>query len=356
MPGFAIAGGGGGSPAAPAMSAYGGGGGWGIGGGLNFGGMGAAAGMDFSGNPAALSASYASAYNAALGLNSQNYNNILAGYQQTAGNLNNATNQVAAGYGKLQTDVLNNLSLAGSTERQNINDRYAQEQGSALQSLVNRGLGNTTVQSAVQRGLIYDREKSNVNLAEQIANLKAGYQSNLGLAGLQYQGNAALQNTAQANQQLQWMNSVQAPYPDAGAYAKLAEMYGAAQQAEQNRQLQRDLASQMSGAARGGGGGGYSGYMGSPFGPSLGPVNSYIGPQQTGSIGGAGFSTYGGGYFDTGSYGSYEGLGGAGLNSIYSGASGGGLGWEGVQSTLGGASMGGYGGDEWTPFMDEWAY
>jgi hypothetical protein len=197
-----------------------------------------------------------------------------------------------------------------------------------------------------------------VNLAEQIANLKAGYRSNLGMAGLQYQGNAALQNTAQANQQLQWMNSVQAPYPDAGAYAKLAEMYGASQQAEENRRLQRDLASQMSGAARGGGGGGYSGYMGSPFGPSLNPVTSYIGPQQTGGLGGAGYSTYGGGFFDyTGGGGG--GLGGAGLDSIYSGASGGGLGWEGVQSTLGGASLGGYGGggeDDWSIFMDEWAY
>lgn len=274
---------GGGAPAGLAPNWGGGGGGPTIGGYLPFEGMGAAANMDFSGNPAALSASYANAYNAALGLNSANYRNILSGYQQTAGNLNSATQAVAGGYGRLQTDVLNDLSIAGSTQRQAINDTYAQEQGAAMQKLINRGLGNTTIQQGVQRGLIFDREKANVALAEQIANLKASYRSNLGLAGLQYQGQAAMQNAAQANQQLQWMNTVQAPYPDASAYAKLAEMYGAAQQAEENRNLARSL---QGGGSMQGMGGGYSGIRGSAFGPSWGRV---VNPDPMGGFVGQSF-------------------------------------------------------------------
>lgn len=346
---------GGGSPAGGGLG-WGGGGGGTIGGYLPFEGMGAAANMDFSGNPAALSASYANSYNAALGLNSANYRNILSGYQQTAGNLNAATQQVAGGYGALQEGVLGDLSNAGATQRQAINDTYAREQGSAMQSLINRGLGNTTIQQGVQRGLIYDREKANVSLAEQIANLKASYRSNLGLAGLQYQGQAALQNAAQSNQQLQWMNSVQAPYPDASAYAKLAEMYGASQQAEENRNLQRSL--------MGGGGqmmgGGYSGIRGSAFGPSWGsvtnpetPGGSFF-PLNSLNLGGrlAGGYSGGGSSFMGDAWNSLSGAVAAapsgGGNSFMGDA------WSSIDQAANGYGGGGdWGGDDWSWADDE---
>lgn len=349
MPTLATAGGGG--AAAPgaglAWGAGGGGGGWGIGGGLNFAGMGAAANMDFSGNPAALSASYANAYNAALGLNSQNYQNILAGYQQTAGNLNAATQQIVGGYNDLQTGVLNDLSNAGATQRQAINDTYAKEQGAAMQQLINRGLGNTTIQQGVQRGLIYDREKANVSLAEQIANLKASYRSNLGLAGLNYQNQAALQNAAQANQQLQWMNSVQAPYPDAAAYSRLAEMWGAAQEAEKNRALMSQLQSGMGGGGQFGGG--YSGIRGSAFGPSWGRVvnplagDSFAVPPNFGGGGWLG-GGIGGGYSDP-------------VNvSPLAWGGGGDWGGEDYSDPTGQWAGGPVGGEDYSIFTDEWGY
>lgn len=350
MPTLATAGGGGAAPGGGGLQwgSGGGGGGWAIGGNLPFASMGAAANMDFSGNPAALSASYANAYNAALGLNSANYQNILAGYQQTAGNLNAATQQIVGGYNDLQTGVLNDLSNAGATQRQAINDNYAREQGAAMQQLINRGLGNTTIQQGVQRGLIFDREKANVSLAEQIANLKASYRSNLGLAGLSYQNQAAMQNAAQANQQLQWMNSVQAPYPDASAYSRLAEMWGAAQEAEKNRELMRSMGGGMANQQFGGG---YSGIRGSAFGPSWGRV---VNPDAYGS--GGGFFGNFTGISAAPSYSGGMSLGDIGQASAAFGA------WNAPQSNsfMGSAwdNLGGYAPaeEDFTPFVDEWGY
>jgi hypothetical protein len=89
----------------------------------------------------------------------------------------------------------------------------------------------------VQRGISLDQSKAQTALANQIAQLYAGYQSNLGLAGLNYQNQAAMQNTALNSQQLGWMNSVNAGYPQAGMYAQLAQMYGQGQQGAADRAL-----------------------------------------------------------------------------------------------------------------------
>jgi hypothetical protein len=59
------------------------------------------------------------------------------------------------------------------------------------------------VTSAVNRGLQLDRSKADIALSNQVAQLQAGYQSQLGLAGLAYQGQAAQANTALGVQGLQ---------------------------------------------------------------------------------------------------------------------------------------------------------
>jgi hypothetical protein len=87
------------------------------------------------------------------------------------------------------------------------------------------------VQASVQRGLTLDEAKAQVALSNQTAGLTAGYMSQLGLAGLGYSNQAILQNTAEANQQLGFMNSVMMPYPNAGMYGQLAQGYGALQAA-----------------------------------------------------------------------------------------------------------------------------
>src|SRR6185436_14194491 len=170
---------------------------------------------------------YASAYNAALQMNSTNYNNILAGFQQTAAQNQQVQQGIQAGYNRLEGDVLGGIQGIDLAQRQAISDQYARDRGKASQQLINRGLGNSTVQSAIDRGLIYDREKANVALTGQTQGINAQYRSQLGLAGLDYASRAAAANTAQANQQLQWMNSVNAAYPNASMYAQMAQMKGA---------------------------------------------------------------------------------------------------------------------------------
>ncbi len=143
---------------------------------------------------------YTSAYQNALNINQQNYNNIMKGYQG------------------LTSSVLGNIRGIGEAQAQAIEDVYAQQSGGAAQSLISRGLGNTTVANSVQRGLVLDREKAKTGLANQLAQLYAGYQSQLGLS------------------QLGFMNSVSAPYPNPAAYADLLRQRGMVQQGKKTGQ------------------------------------------------------------------------------------------------------------------------
>lgn len=216
-----------------------------------------------SGDPASamanLGANYATSYNDALAMNRENYNNILQGYgnvrQQQAEGYANAGNalgqslfETAQGYGVLDANVQNALAGAENARRQQIMDTYTAQRGQAEQSLVSRGLGNTTVLDSVLGGIGTDEAKAYNDLASQMAQLRAGYQANIGLAGLGFRGQAAGQVANQANlatgnnaalaaQQLAWQNSVNAAYPQAGLYSQLAQQYGAIGQVNADRAL-----------------------------------------------------------------------------------------------------------------------
>lgn len=232
-------------------------------------------GNPFSGDPAS---AYASAYNAALQMNAQNYANIMAGYQGLSQSQASQQNQIMAGYTNLQGQVLGDLSNAGASEKQAIIDQYVADRGQASQQLINRGLGNTTVRNSIDRGLMAQRDKANVALSEQIGNLLASYRSNLGLAGLNYQNQANMQNTNLGLSQLGFMNSVQAPYPDASPYVQMAML---------NAQAKRGLL---------GGLGGRASYQssapggGSQWSPWPSQISPYLGYQVAGG-GGGGYGT-----------------------------------------------------------------
>lgn len=242
--------------------------------------------FDFSGNPASLGANYAGNYLGAMNYNNQLGQAISGGYQQTMANQNQAQNQIQAGYGNLQQSVLGGIAGIGASQSQAIRDAYAQQSGAASQGLISRGLGNTTVADSVQRGLTLDKSKADIALANQIAGLQAGYQTNIGMAGLNFGNQANMQNTALANQQLGWMNSVNAPYPNAGMYGQLAQQYGASQQ--QNRLL--DALS----AARGGAGGGQRGIGIGSYVPAGGgfPQRNDFGGSVSAAPGGGGPGAY----------------------------------------------------------------
>lgn len=142
---------------------------------------------------------YQQAYQNALSLNQQNYNNILQGYSG------------------LTSNVLGTIEGIEASEAQDIEDAYAKMAGTAGQSLVSRGLGNTTVANSVQRGIAADKSKSRTSLANKMAALQAGYRSQLG------------------TQQLAFQERVNSRYPEAEAYWKMQMQKGAMDEARRNR-------------------------------------------------------------------------------------------------------------------------
>jgi hypothetical protein len=173
-----------------------------IGGNIN---LGSAPGMNFSGNPQAMAKSYQSAYENARNINQQMYQNVMSGYQTMVG-----------GHNKLQSSVMKRLQGTNRANMRDIAARYAQESGAMSQQMIDRGLGNTTVQQSMQRGLLQDNVREKTRSRGQFAQMMAGAESQLGLAGLGAQQN-----------QLNWMGSISAPYPDPGMYAQMAHMMSA---------------------------------------------------------------------------------------------------------------------------------
>lgn len=173
------------------------------------------------------STDYTTAYNQALQTNQQMYNNILGGYNSTMAYQQSQSQAIAQGYDTLQADTLGQLAGVQTAANQQAADQYAQQVGTQTQQMVDRGLGNSTVTNSVARGLQYDYSKVLGQNAANFGQLNAQYQSQIGLAGLGYQGQALNDTTQLANQQLQFMNSVTVPYPDPYAYAALNQQAGA---------------------------------------------------------------------------------------------------------------------------------
>lgn len=161
---------------------------------------------------------YNDAYNNYLTTATQNYQNILQGYQQTMANQTGTQQGIQQGYGQLAQNVQNTIQGIGQSQQNAINAAFAQQSGQSTQNLINSGLGNSTVLSSVQAGNTLQQQQAQTALQNQIAQLSAGYQSQLGLAGLGYANTANVQNTAEANQQLNFMNSVTPKAPNMQNY------------------------------------------------------------------------------------------------------------------------------------------
>ncbi len=239
-------------------------------------------------------------------------------------------------YGGLSDQVLGDIAGIEQSRAQDINTQYARDAASAQQSLISRGLGDSTSLVNVNRGLQSDRDRSRTNLANEIAGLRAGYRSNLGLAGLsdlrrgQEQGvNLGRDNLAyqargvqeQGRQQdiqrglgqdvlgfqsqeagelarqqgiqtgmgqdfLRFVESIQAPYPSAEGYMSLAQQIGSTGQAGQDRAaIQNAIGSMQRTADTAGGAGGMTaavptsggGFMGGTGRGLSGPEANYSG-------------------------------------------------------------------------------
>jgi hypothetical protein len=270
-------------------------------------------------------------YEQLLQQSQQIYSQVLGGYQAALGQQQAAQQNVMSGYNSLQSSVLGNLAGQGAARSQDIAAAYTQQAGSAMQSLISRGLGNTTVQSAVGRGLTFDEQRAQNALAEQVRAQQAQYQTQLGLAGLSYQGQAIGQNSALMQNQLGYMAGYQGNLMQ-GAFSGLGRQLSPFEQV---------MAQQRGGGGivRGGGGGGGGRVPTYGYGASKTHMNAdpYVDLWGGDMFGGG----YGGGYGGGGPIIHPGGGGGGGYGLEAGGGVGAGLAAGYGYGDLGGAVAGG---------------
>jgi hypothetical protein len=310
-------------------------------------GAGAAIGGPYGGVLGALGNAYTSAYGGYLGAAQQQYNNILGGYQQLMGNQIAGQGQIQGGYGTLGQQIANTLGQGGNgwgiagPAAQAIQDVYQNQLGQNKEQAAATGLGNTSVLQQENTGAGLQAQKAYAALGSNLAQTYAGYQSQLGLAGLGY-ANQALQQNAQLGQnQLGWENSVNIQPPNAADYGQLAGQLGQAVTSQQQLGLaQQQLQQQGQLAAAGLAQQGYLGQQGLANQAQQGYLN-YLGnlaanrnPYGAGGLGmrspygqpGQGYissplSTFPGGYVGPGPVGPYS-VGGNAQPGSYPGSGG----------------------------------
>lgn len=237
----------------------------------------------------ALLGRYDQQYATALRLNQQNYQNILSGYQSAMGALSSGQHRIDLGYGQLSRQVQQTIHNVGGAQRQAIQDTYATQWGQQQQRMLDAGLGNSTVIAALQRGTRLDEQKAEVALADQIAQLQAGYQSQVGLAGLAAREQGLAIRAGLSGQYLGVLGNYRTPYPTwPGMESFSRQASGGSQRGGGGRQQSQ-------------GGGGYSqqsgggGYAQSYSVQGVGSLGNYYG---SGGGGGGGYSGGTGGVFN----------------------------------------------------------
>lgn len=85
------------------------------------------------------------------------------------------TQQLSDSYGQAQTGFLDrynrNMGMVdqyGNSQRDDLAKKYAEQLGQSNQQAVRRGLGNTTVASALNRGVTHDYNRNNLALEDQL--------------------------------------------------------------------------------------------------------------------------------------------------------------------------------------------
>jgi hypothetical protein len=220
-------------------------------------------------------------YDQQLALNLNNYNNIQGQYQEAQSNASNQLSSIYQGYGSLSQSVLNMLGVGkpgdwgvATPASQQIQRQYEQSQGQNQQSLINAGLGNSTLLSNVMNQGNLQAAQAYGNLGAQLAQTAAGYTSQIGLAGLQAQQQGVNTQLGFAGQHEGTLGRFN--------FAPNINLYGQ---------------SSYSNSGGGGGSGGYGGGSGG-MGPSAalgqGAQDAYQAFNQNNSMGYQGGYNYGG--------------------------------------------------------------
>ncbi len=259
------------------------------------------------------------------------HDQMLQGYSDVLARVGSQADRVQAGYQGLSGDVLGRIQGIDSGRRQDIADTYARQRGSAGTDLTSRGLGNTTVKSAVDRGLQYDQQKALNSLSNQTAGMQASYMSNLGSQGLaaqsqaqgqmgqlggQYMGNLS----SYLLQPLGWApnrsdssstSTSQSQGTSSGQNQSTNRSWGENQNTGQNSSNSYGYSMQSNPPQYGGGG--YGGYppISDPYNPGGSTINNYYGDAGGGGDWG---DPNEGSSGDTGPGGTHENAGSTGLD------------------------------------------
>jgi len=232
---------------------------------------------------------YQSQYAAALGMNQALHQGVQTGYDSLRQSVDDIYGNIYKNYDSLYGDVLGRIAGTNTSNIRDIEANARAQSAASQQSLINRGLGNTTILNSANRGINSDRQREITRSNEQFAQLGAGYANQIGQNRIGAQQSKAQMMAGLGTQQLGALERVNAGYPDAGMYGQLAQMYGASAEADKNRQqLQRGMA-QVPMAS-----GGYS-YSPSPWGSrSLGGGGggSWGGDSWTGNNQGSNYGSF----------------------------------------------------------------
>ena len=150
-------------------------------------------------------AGYTNAYNTYLNAAQSNWNNVMQGYSQLASGLQAGIAPISQGYQNLTKEVLCGIKGVQQSQLNAVQCQFTKASGATQQQLIGAGLGNSTVLGSAQRGNVAQEALASTQVQNQFAQLQAGYQSQLGLACLNWQQQALGMQQGLGNQQLQTM-------------------------------------------------------------------------------------------------------------------------------------------------------
>jgi hypothetical protein len=193
-----------------------------------------------------LLANYNANWQASRNANQDLYNRTAAGFDQILAGQKGDLAGVSNEYRQRQKAVMAGLTGANEANERDIQLKFADLLGGSMQNLADRGLGNSTITSSVQRGFGQSMADALTRSRNDFATSIANMRSQWGMAALAQKQQAALANSGLATQQAtSLLSNTNVGYPDMGAYAQMI-----ASIPPEGRNLDSVL---------GGGGGGYGG-------------------------------------------------------------------------------------------------
>lgn len=215
-------------------------------------------------------------YSSIISNATNSYNAALAGYKTTLAQQQQQQQGVISGYNALQNTVLGGLEGASAAQKQDIAEQYKVAGDKNVSDMIGKGLYNSSLASSYGTRLNLDQARAQNDRANKFAMTAADKTTQLGLAGLNYQGQALNSNMQFAGQGLN--------YAGQGAYqiGNLAQgvagleqqgNYQDAQLAQQSKQFSQQMALEnrklmlQQYGVGGGGSGGYAPNLGgTPYG------------------------------------------------------------------------------------------